>query len=65
MPVDNAWATAPKDGSVINVMFPDGTRAKARWNASSGKWEVLRQNGRLKSMKFDHPRDPVCWWPLD
>src|SRR5205823_6674435 len=41
------WATAPKDGSVINVQFPDGTQAQARWNTEGvARWEVLRGQGR-------------------
>lgn len=59
------WATAPKDGSIVNVQFPDGTKAKAKWNAvsSGGQWEVLRSSGKWVQMRFDHGiNDPIVWW---
>ena len=58
------WGTAPKDGSVINVKFPDGkTVTKARWNIQSGLWEVPRR-GKWSIMREVHgARDPVVWWP--
>ena len=40
------WATAPKDGSVSNVQFSDGTEARARWSSEGiPQWEVLRASG--------------------
>src|ERR1051325_5386449 len=45
----NEWSTAPKDGSEINIQFPDGTKARARWNAENGgEWQAQRAtvNGR-------------------
>jgi hypothetical protein len=60
----NDWNTAPKDGSEINVQFPDGTRAKAKWNAQTGQWEVLRNSGKWVSMQYEHGRTaPIVWWP--
>jgi len=58
------WATAPKDGSVINVQFPDGIQAKARWSTDGAPlWEVLRGSGDWVSMEYDHGRQPPSrWW---
>ena len=58
------WATAPKDGSVINVQFPDGTQAKARLSTESApQWEVLRGSGDWVSMDYEHGRQlPSRWW---
>ena len=33
--------TAPKDGTVITVQFPDGKANKARWNTTTREWEAL------------------------
>ena len=55
------WHTAPRDGSEINVQFPDGTTAKARWLA--GHWEVLREDGQWRDMTYVYgPREPEFWW---
>jgi hypothetical protein len=60
----NDWNTAPKDGSEINVQFPDGTQAKAKWNAQTDQWEVPRR-GKWASMQDVHGvRSPIVWWPL-
>ena len=58
------WATAPKDGSVINVQFPDGTQAKARWTTEGvPQWEVLRGGSEWDSMENDQGRQqPSRWW---
>ena len=58
------WGTAPKDGSVINVQFPDGeTVTKTKWNVQTCQWEVPRR-GKWSSMRDVHGiRDPVVWWP--
>jgi hypothetical protein len=57
------WSTAPKDGSVINVEFPDGATSKARWNANEGRWEAIRANGTWVGMQYAHGlRDPIGWW---
>ena len=50
----NDWKTALKDGSEINVRFPDGTRAKAKWNARTARWEVLRKSGEWVSIEYEH-----------
>jgi hypothetical protein len=49
----NDWNTAPKDGSEINVRFPDGTLAKAKWNAKTDQWDVPRR-GKWASMRDVH-----------
>jgi hypothetical protein len=57
------WSTAPKDGSVINIEFRGGTRAKAKWNAQTARWEVLRHSGKWVNIKFEHGTDhPLVWW---
>jgi hypothetical protein len=57
------WSTAPKDGSEINAQFPDGTKARVRWNAQAGRWEVLRKSGEWVSMQYEHgSREPDAWW---
>jgi hypothetical protein len=64
---NNDWGAAPKNGSEINVQFPDGTKARAKWNAAAqtgGQWEVLRHTGEWVSMRYDHGiHDPDVWWP--
>jgi hypothetical protein len=56
------WSTAPKDGSVINVQFAAAVTSKVRWNATEGRWEVLRANGTWVGMQYAHGlRDPVGW----
>jgi hypothetical protein len=58
------WGAAPKDGSEINVQFPDGSKTRAKWNAQTGQWEVLRHSGEWVSMRYEHGiDDPVVWWP--
>ena len=60
------WQSAPKDGSVINAKFPDGTHAKVRWDAKdeNGRWTVRRSNGRWLGMDYDHGQnEPIIWWP--
>ena len=60
----NDWGTAPKDGSEINVQFSDGPKARARWNAQTGQWEVLRDSGKRVSIRYAHGiHDPDVWWP--
>ena len=60
----NDWNTAPADGSEINVLFPDGTKASARWNAQAGRWEVLRNSDEWVSMQYEHGRSkPISWYP--
>jgi hypothetical protein len=57
------WSAAPKDGSVLNVRFRDGTRARARWNAlNAGRWEVLRRSGEWVGMEYERHGDPDVWW---
>jgi hypothetical protein len=59
----NDWNTAPKDGSEINVQFPDGTRAKAKWDAQTDQWDVPRR-GKWASMRdVRGGRTPIVWWP--
>ena len=59
------WAAAPKDGSVINVQFSDGS-TKARWNsqaAGGGQWEIADKNGRWIDMGYSRGRStPIRWW---
>jgi hypothetical protein len=63
MPSTNEWTTAPKDGSVFHVQFPDGTRTKARWNVTAKQWEAPRR-GKWASMRDVHGgREPTSWWP--
>jgi hypothetical protein len=58
----NDWKDAPKDSSEITAQFPDGTQAKARWNAQTVQWEVPRR-GKWASMRDVHgAREPVVWW---
>jgi hypothetical protein len=65
----NEWGTAlpPKEGSEINVQFPGGTKARAKWNVQTGQtgqWEVLRHSGEWVSMRYEHGiHDPDVWWP--
>jgi hypothetical protein len=58
------WLTAPQDGSVINVRFPDGkTVTEARWNTQAGQWETPRR-GKWSRMREVHGvREPTVWWP--
>ena len=58
------WTTAPKDGSVINVQFPDGTQARAKWSTDGApQWQILRGSGDWVSMEYDHGRQPPSrWW---
>jgi hypothetical protein len=58
------WSTAPKDGSEINVQFPDGTKARARWNEIDSEWQVRQRDGEWKRMAYLHGgSDPRVWWP--
>ena len=59
----NDWSTAPRDGSLIYVRFPDGeTVTKARWNVGAGQWEAPRR-GKWTNMRDAHgARAPVVWW---
>jgi hypothetical protein len=59
------WATAPKDGSVVNVQFPAGTQARVRWSSKgSGRWEAYSKKSRKWiGMEYQHGRnDPSRWW---
>jgi hypothetical protein len=56
------WAAAPKDGTVIFVKFSEGPPVKARWNPAVKQWQVLRKNGRWKSMEFDRGAIAPQWW---
>ena len=59
----NEWSTAPKDGSEINIQFPDGTKARAKWDSESGQWKVP-SGGKWLNMEYVHGNsDPVVWWP--
>ena len=59
----NDWASALKDGSVINVLFPDNTQAKARFNIQASRWEVQRDSGDWVGMEYEHgARVPNSWW---
>ena len=60
----NDWITKPppKNGSEINVQFPDGTKAKAKWNAQASQWEVPYE-GKWRNMRYAHgAHDPCVWW---
>lgn len=59
----NEWHSAPRDGTVINVKFPDGTIVtEATWNAQTGQWETPRR-GKWASMRDVHgTREPTVWW---
>ena len=47
----NDWNTAPKDGSEINFQFPDGTQARAKWNAQTDQWgRHAEENGQVCAM---------------
>jgi hypothetical protein len=58
------WGAAPRDGSEINVEFPNGAKARAKWNAQACRWEVLQHNGEWVGMKYEHGGDLHVWWPL-
>jgi hypothetical protein len=57
------WRTAPKDGSVIKVKFPDGkTVTEARWDAQTQQWQTPRR-GKWAGMQDVHGRrEPDVWW---
>jgi hypothetical protein len=57
------WSTAPQDGTVINVRFPDGkTVTEARWNTQARQWEVPHR-GKWSNMRDIHgAREPTVWW---
>jgi hypothetical protein len=60
----NEDPTAPKDGSVINVQFRNGTTTKARWNTGTERWEAPDSTGRWRVMNFHYPSDRFeRWWP--
>jgi hypothetical protein len=37
----NDCSTAPKDGTVINAKFEDGTETEARYSTLTRQWEVI------------------------
>ncbi|HEX3347045.1 MAG TPA: hypothetical protein VHS58_02955 [Acetobacteraceae bacterium] len=56
------WSTAPKEGSVIKVQFPDGTENTAKWDTKARQWDA-RLDGEWVSMAYAHgTRTPVVWW---
>jgi hypothetical protein len=62
----HAWTTAPADGSLIGIRFPDGTEALASFDSGGRAWDVLRRNGSWVRMAYDHgTQQPVEWWPAD
>jgi hypothetical protein len=59
------WRTAPKDGTVIRVQFPDGTEADARC-AQRAQWETRRQDGTWVAMQYEHgSSEPCVWWRIE
>ena len=62
----HAWTTAPADGSLIGIRFPDGTEALASFDNAGRAWDVLRRNGAWVRMASDHgTAQPIEWWPAD
>ena len=57
------WKTAPKDESVINVQFPNGQTAKARWSRDAGHWEMRKMGKWMPMRDVGGACDPVVWWP--
>jgi hypothetical protein len=60
--ISEDWAAAPKDGTIIFVKFSEGAPVKARWNPAVKQWQLLRKNGRWKSMDFDRGAVAPQWW---
>jgi hypothetical protein len=58
------WQRAPKDGSVINVEFPDGEITLARFDVFQKLWEVPCRDGMLVAMHQQRHDLPQDWWPV-
>jgi hypothetical protein len=57
------WQRAPRDGSVINVEFPDGEVTCARFDVFQKQWQVPCPNGKLVMMQQARKDLPMDWWP--
>ncbi len=65
MPETSDWSTAPKDGTVIDVKFEDGTETEARFSTLTRQWEVIYgPRKEWRRMEYVHKSPPICWWPL-
>ncbi len=58
------WQRAPKDGSLINVEFPDGEVTQARWDVIQQNWTMARSDGSLVMMHHERQDLPQDWWPV-
>lgn len=58
-----SWQRAPKDGTLINIEFPNGDIAMAYWDKRGSDWRLTADDGSshlLHHVRNDMPRD---WWP--
>jgi hypothetical protein len=64
----NGWrsiATAPKDGTVVDLWFCDGFRIpNCRWNENSNSWAYYSLNGTwtLIDVDVDGDEDELTYW---
>jgi hypothetical protein len=58
------WQRAPKDGSVINIEFPDGEVTRARYDVFQKQWAVPNHDGSLAWMGNVRNDLPLDWWPV-
>jgi len=57
------WQRAPKDGSLINIEFPNGEVTRARYDVFQKQWALPRQDGSLVCMQTVRNDLPLDWWP--
>ena len=56
---------APRDGTVVNAQFSDGSVTKVRWSLTKGDWEGATSNGRWRGLAYLRgTMPPKTWWPV-
>ncbi len=63
--VNTEGTRAPKDGTIFNAQYSDGTVTKVRWSEAREDWEGALSDGRWRSLEYLRgTRPPVTWWPV-
>ncbi len=59
--IARAWPDAPRDGTIIDASFRDGTTSKMRWSVDRTAWEVARSDGRWVLLQYERGACPLAW----